>query len=192
MASHYNTTIPLNKAQAQPFPLPVYEREFEQQKLQNLAYASYVGLITCLSWNLFAVTCLWILEGSDYITLILAIALLFLGAPTAYATWYRNLSLAFREEEGENGSKLYQVFLVYYFLQIAFCFYASMNFHGRYITGISTAVDVYLDNNNLMIGIFYLIGSVLFYLELLLSFWVLIRVKAYYSRRQVGLSSVGI
>ncbi|KAJ9168909.1 hypothetical protein P3X46_020386 [Hevea brasiliensis] len=184
MAAHYDNTSPLNKAKVQPLH---NESEGEPQKLQNFAFGAYLGLVVCLSWNLVAVTCLWILGGAENITLLLAIAVLVLGVPAAYASWYRTLSLAFREED--NASKFHE-FLLLYLIHLAFCVFASINTPGKYLTGIQSAMDVYLDNHNLMIGIFYLIGSVLFYLEFWLSFWVMMRVQAYYRHRQGGLASV--
>ncbi|MCE7766741.1 hypothetical protein GQL56_29385, partial [Pseudomonas putida] len=63
-----------------------------------------------------------------------------------------------------------------------FCILAAIAppliFHGRSLTGILAAIDVFSDH--ILGGIFYLIGFGLFCLEVLLSLWVLQKVYLYF------------
>ncbi|XP_057986306.1 uncharacterized protein LOC110649620 isoform X3 [Hevea brasiliensis] len=95
MTGHYRSLIPFYEVIKNTIS---EEIEDDPQTLQNFAYGTYLGLILCLSWNLIAVASLWIKGGVENLSLFLAIAYLVLGIPAAYASWYRTLSLAFREE----------------------------------------------------------------------------------------------
>ncbi|KAF2303422.1 hypothetical protein GH714_018175 [Hevea brasiliensis] len=95
MTGHYRSLIPFYEVIKNTIS---EEIEDDPQTLQNFAYGTYLGLILCLSWNLIAVASLWIKGGVENLSLFLAIAYLVLGIPAAYASWYRTLSLAFREK----------------------------------------------------------------------------------------------
>ncbi|XP_042419335.1 secretory carrier-associated membrane protein 4-like isoform X2 [Zingiber officinale] len=60
------------------------------QRLQYLAFASWLGILLCLSWNVIAVIVCWIRGGGVKIFL-LAVIYALLGFPLSYVLWYRPL-----------------------------------------------------------------------------------------------------
>ncbi|KAJ9563045.1 hypothetical protein OSB04_008205 [Centaurea solstitialis] len=67
------------------------------QKLQYVAFTTYLGLVFCLFWNIIATTTAWI-KGEDPKIWFLAIIYFILGVPLAYVLWYRPLYRTFRKE----------------------------------------------------------------------------------------------
>ncbi|KAL6556454.1 Secretory carrier-associated membrane protein 5 [Orobanche gracilis] len=140
------------------------------QRLQYLAFASWLGIVLCLVFNAIAITVCWIRGGGVKI-FFLAIIYALMGCPLSYILWYRPLYRAMRTDSAlKFGS-----FFLFYLLHIGFCIFAAIAppivFHGRSLTGILAAVDVFSDH--VLVGIFYLVGFALFCLESLLSLWVL-------------------
>ncbi|KDO75797.1 hypothetical protein CISIN_1g019268mg [Citrus sinensis] len=140
------------------------------QRLQYVAFATYLGLFLCLLWNIVAVTTAWI-KGEGVKIWFLAIIYFIAGVPGAYVLWYRPLYRAFRTE----SAMKFGWFFLFYLLHIGFCIFASVAppiiFKGKSLTGVLPAVDVMGDHA--LVGIFYFIGFGLFCLESLVSIWVI-------------------
>lgn len=147
------------------------------QKLQYLAFASWLGLVLCLVFNVVAVTVCWI-KGGGVKIFFLAIIYALLGVPLSYVLWYRPLYRAMRTDSAVK----FGGFFLFYLLHLGFCIFAAIAppivFHGKSLTGILAAIDVFSDHA--LAGIFYLVGFGLFCLESLLSFWVLQKVYTYF------------
>ncbi|XP_057468000.1 secretory carrier-associated membrane protein 4-like isoform X1 [Actinidia eriantha] len=147
------------------------------QKLQYLAFASWLGIVLCLVFNVVAVTVCWIRGGGVKI-FFLAIIYALLGCPLSYVLWYRPLYRAMRTD----SALKFGWFFMFYLIHIGFCIFAAIAppivFHGKSFTGILAAVDVFADH--VLVGIFYLIGFALFCLESLLSLWVLQKIYLYF------------
>ncbi|KAJ6701417.1 SECRETORY CARRIER-ASSOCIATED MEMBRANE PROTEIN 4, partial [Salix koriyanagi] len=65
------------------------------QRLQYLAFASWLGIVLCLVFNLIAVTVCWIRGGGVKIFFLATIYVL-MGCPLSYVLWYRPLYRAMR------------------------------------------------------------------------------------------------
>ncbi|XP_028058060.1 secretory carrier-associated membrane protein 4-like [Camellia sinensis] len=65
------------------------------QKLQYLAFASWLGIVLCLVFNVIVVIVCWIRGGGVKI-FFLAIIYALLGCPLSYVLWYRPLYRAMR------------------------------------------------------------------------------------------------
>ncbi|KAJ6308412.1 hypothetical protein OIU76_018070, partial [Salix suchowensis] len=66
------------------------------QRLQYLAFASWLGIVLCLVFNLIAVTVCWIRGGGVKIFFLATIYVL-MGCPLSYVLWYRPLYRAMRQ-----------------------------------------------------------------------------------------------
>ncbi|KAM7264376.1 hypothetical protein ACFE04_002059 [Oxalis oulophora] len=147
------------------------------QRLQYVAFSSFLGLGLCLLWNIVATTTAWI-KGEDVKIWFLAIIYFISGFPGAYVLWYRPLYRAFRTESALN----FGWFFMFYLLHIGFCIFAAVAppivFKGKSLAGILPAVD--LIGGHALVGIFYFIGFALFCLEALISIWVLQQVYMYF------------
>nr|KAJ0225606.1 hypothetical protein LSAT_V11C100048560 [Lactuca sativa] len=174
------------------------------QKLQYVAFTTYLGLVLCLLWNIVATTTAWI-KGEDPKIWFLALIYFISGVPGAYVLWYRPLYRAFRSESAFKFTWFFLFYLVSlfsfffrgimvflrfssasscFFLQIhiAFVIFAAVAppvvFKGKSLTGILPAVD--LVGDHALVGIFYFVGFGLFCLESLLSIWVIQQVFMYF------------
>lgn len=147
------------------------------QRLQYLAFASWLGIVLCLVFNVIAVIVCWIKGGGVKIFFLATIYAL-LGCPLSYVLWYRPLYRAMRTD----SALKFGWFFLFYLLHIGFCIFAAIAppivFHGKSLTGILAAIDVFSDH--VLVGIFYLLGFALFCLESLLSFWVLQKIYMYF------------
>eukprot|EP00262_Sarcandra_glabra_P022500 TRINITY_DN998_c0_g4_i1.p1 TRINITY_DN998_c0_g4~~TRINITY_DN998_c0_g4_i1.p1 ORF type:complete len:272 (-),score=46.30 TRINITY_DN998_c0_g4_i1:253-1068(-) len=147
------------------------------QRMQYVAFASLLGLVVCLLWNVVAVTAAWIRGGGVKIWL-LAIIYFISGCPGAYVLWYRPLYRAMRTE----SALRFGWFFLLYLLHICFCIFAAVAppifFKGKSLTGILPAIDVI--GNNVLVGVFYFIGFGLFCVESLMSVWVIQQVYMYF------------
>ncbi|KAM3257452.1 hypothetical protein ACQJBY_049637 [Aegilops geniculata] len=65
------------------------------QRTQYVAFASLLGLVICLFWNIVCVTAAWI-KGEGPKIWFLAVIYFILGCPGAYYLWYRPLYHAMR------------------------------------------------------------------------------------------------
>lgn len=147
------------------------------QRTQYVAFASLLGLIMCLFWNIVCVTAAWI-KGEGPKIWFMAVIYFILGCPGAYYLWYRPLYRAMR-----NDSALrFGWFFLFYLVHIAFCVYAAVSpsilFVGKSLTGILPAIS--LIGNSVIVGVFYFLGFALFCLESLLSILVIQRVYHYF------------
>ncbi|OIW10419.1 hypothetical protein TanjilG_24979 [Lupinus angustifolius] len=147
------------------------------QRLQYVAFTTFLGLTLCLFWNVIAVTAAWI-KGEGVKIWFLAIIYFIAGVPGGYFLWYRPLYRAFRNE----SALKFGWFFMFYLLHIGFCILAAVAppivFKGKSLTGILSAIDVVGDHA--LIGIFYFIGFGLFCLETLISLWVIQQVYMYF------------
>ncbi|KAL1812836.1 hypothetical protein DCAR_0625089 [Daucus carota subsp. sativus] len=147
------------------------------QKLQYVAFTTYLGLVLCLVWNLFSVTAAWI-KGEGVMIWLLAIIYIISGVPGAYVCWYRPLYRAMRTD---SALKFGWFFLTYVF-HISFCCLATiappMFFKGNSLTGILPAVDLF--RSSTLVGALYFVGCVFFAIESMLSIWVIQQVYMYF------------
>ncbi|CAA7020380.1 unnamed protein product [Microthlaspi erraticum] len=147
------------------------------QKLQYLAFASWLGIVLCLVFNIIAVTVCWI-KGGGVVIFFLAVIYALLGCPISYVLWYRPLYRAMTT----NSAFSFGGFFFFYLIHIGFCIFAAIAppivFRGQSLTGVLAAIDVI--SASLLAGIFYFIGVGLFCLESLLSLWVLQKIYIYF------------
>ncbi|KAB5533960.1 hypothetical protein DKX38_017046 [Salix brachista] len=147
------------------------------QKIQYVAFTTFLGMAFCLLWNVISVTTLWTKGGGVNIWF-LAVIYFIAGVPGAYVLWYKPLYRAFRTE----SAMKFGWFFMFYALHIGFCIFAAVAppivFKGKSLTGILAAIDVV--GNNSLAGIFYFIGFGCFCLESLLSIWVIQQVGMYF------------
>ncbi|XP_073005020.1 secretory carrier-associated membrane protein 2-like [Typha latifolia] len=163
------------------FPIIHHDIESEipihLQRLQYIAFASFLGLVACLFWNIIAVTVAWI-EGGGVKIWFLAILYFISGSPCAYVFWYQPLYRAMRTE----SALKFGWFFLFYSLHICFCVYSAVAppiiFEGKSLTGFFPAIDVI--SNSVLAGVFYFIGFGLFCLESLLSIWIIQQVYMYF------------
>ncbi|XP_024995327.1 secretory carrier-associated membrane protein 1-like [Cynara cardunculus var. scolymus] len=147
------------------------------QKIQYVAFGTWLGLMLCLVWNLIAVTAAWF-QGQDATIWLLAVIYLITGVPGAYFLWYRPLYKAMRTD----SALKFSFFFLTYICHIAFCAFATlappMIFEGKSLAGIMPAFDILTWNATL--GGFYFIGFGLFALETAISIWVIQQVYLYF------------
>ncbi|KAK8514008.1 hypothetical protein V6N12_008728 [Hibiscus sabdariffa] len=147
------------------------------QRLQYVAFSTFLGLFLCLLWNIVAVTTAWI-RGEGVRIWFLAVIFFIAGVPGAYVLWYRPLYRAFRKESALSFGR----FFLFYLIHIVFCIFAAVAppivFRGKSLTGILPAVD--LIGKHALVGIFYFIGFGLFCVESLVSVWVIQQVYMYF------------
>ncbi|EXC26238.1 Secretory carrier-associated membrane protein 3 [Morus notabilis] len=138
---------------------------------------SHHGIVLCLVFNVIAVIVCWIRGGGVKIFFLATIYAL-LGIPLSYVLWYRPLYRAMRTDSAFKFSW----FFLFYLIHIGFCIFAAIAppivFHGKSLTGILPAIDLF--SGHVLVGIFYLVGFGLFCLESLLSLWVLQKVYLYF------------
>ncbi|CAL9756179.1 unnamed protein product [Musa acuminata subsp. burmannicoides] len=84
------------------------------QRLQYLAFASWLGILLCLSWNVIAVIVCWI-KGGGVKIFFLSIIYALLGCPLSYVLWYRPLYRAMSMPIVDDC-----IILAYWFLSSAF------------------------------------------------------------------------
>ncbi|KAK4486328.1 hypothetical protein RD792_008999 [Penstemon davidsonii] len=115
------------------------------QKLQYLAFASWLGIVLCLVFNIIAITVCWI-RGGGVVIFFLAIIYALMGCPLSYVLWYRPLYNAMRTD----SALKFGGFFLFYLIHIGFCILAAIAppivFHGRSLTGILAAIDVFSDH----------------------------------------------
>ncbi|XP_019412917.1 PREDICTED: secretory carrier-associated membrane protein 1-like isoform X1 [Lupinus angustifolius] len=147
------------------------------QRVQYVAFTTWLGLVLCLLWNIVAVTTAWI-KGEGPTIWFLAIIYFISGAPGSYVLWYRPLYRAMRTD----SALKFGWFFLSYAVHIAFCIFAAVAppiiFKGKSLAGILPAISVLGDNA--LVGIFYFIGFGLFCLESLISIWVIQQVYMYF------------
>ncbi|GJR73970.1 secretory carrier-associated membrane protein 2-like protein [Tanacetum coccineum] len=100
------------------------------QKLQYVAFTTYLGLVLCLLWNIIATTTAWI-KGEDPKIWFLALIYFIAGVPMAYVLWYRPLYRAFRSE---SAFKFSWFFLFY----VGESYHQSTMWPNNALVGIST------------------------------------------------------
>ncbi|KAG2568448.1 hypothetical protein PVAP13_7NG316800 [Panicum virgatum] len=182
MGALKNAGVPMEEKNWPPF-FPIIHHDIANeipanvQRLQYLAFASWLGIVLCLSWNFIAVIVCWIKEGDSKLFFLATIYAL-LGIPLSYLIWYRPLYRAMRT----NSAFSFGWFFLCYLIHFGFCIIAAIAppivFHGKSLTGILAAIDTF--SEHIIIGIFYFVGFGLFCLETLLSIAVLQRVYMYF------------
>ncbi|XP_078446178.1 SCAMP family protein [Wolffia australiana] len=147
------------------------------QRLQYLAFASWLGIVMCLVWNVIAVSVCWFRGGGVKI-FFLAVIYAILGCPLSYVLWYRPLYRAMRTD----SALKFGWFFMLYLIHIGFCILAAIAppivFEGKSLTGILAAISTFSDH--VLVGVFYLIGFGLFCLETVLSLWVLQKIYMFF------------
>lgn len=149
------------------------------QRIQYFAFASWLGIVICLTWNVLAVTGGWIkLSGHDVKVWLLAVIYAICGIPGSFVLWYRPLYRAMRTE----SALKFSWFFLFYLIHILFTIFAAVAppivFSQKSLTGILPLIDII--SSSVGVGILYLIGFAFFCLEALLSFWVLQQVYMYF------------
>ncbi|XP_039072042.1 secretory carrier-associated membrane protein 4-like [Hibiscus syriacus] len=152
------------------------------QRLQYLAFASWLGVVLCLVFNVIAVIVCWI-QGGGVKIFFLAVIYMLLGCPLSYVLWYRPLYRGMRTDSALN----FGWFFMFYLLHLGFCIFAAIAppvvFHGKSLTGILAAIDLSDDmiaGNLFVFYRFLLVGFGLFCLESLLSLWVIQKIYLYF------------
>ncbi|XP_074375368.1 secretory carrier-associated membrane protein 1-like [Apium graveolens] len=147
------------------------------QKLQYVAFTTWIGLIWCLIWNFLAVTAAWINGGGPKIWL-LSIIYIISGVPGSYVFWYRPLYRAMRTE----SALKFGIFFFTYLFHIGFCCLATIAppifFDGKSLTGILPTLDMFSDNS--LVGVLYFVGCAFFAIESLISIWVIQQIYMYF------------
>ncbi|KAM0054874.1 hypothetical protein Hdeb2414_s0006g00199681 [Helianthus debilis subsp. tardiflorus] len=147
------------------------------QKIQYVAFGSWLGLIACLVWNFIAVTAAWC-QGQGTSIWLLAIIYIITGVPGSYFLWYRPLYRAMRTD----SALKFGFFFLTYICHITFCGFAALAppffIEGKSLAGILPALD-YLTWNASLAGI-YFIGFAFFALETTISVWVIQQVYMYF------------
>ncbi|KAB2078090.1 hypothetical protein ERO13_A06G124202v2 [Gossypium hirsutum] len=142
-----------------------------------VAFATFIGLILCLFWNIIAVSTASI-KGSGVRIWFLAVIYFIIGVPGAYLLWYRPLYRACRKDSAFK----FGWFFMFYVIHIGFCIYGSVAppiiYDGLSFSGFVSALRTMSDNA--LVGIFYFVGFGLFCVESLLSIWVIQRVYRYF------------
>ncbi|MED6135007.1 Secretory carrier-associated membrane protein 1 [Stylosanthes scabra] len=147
------------------------------QKIQYVAFTTWLGIVTCLTWNLVAVTVAWI-YGGDMSNWFLAIIYLISGVPGSFVMWYRPLYRACRTD----SALKFGWFFLCYSVHCLFCAYASIAppffFKGKSLTGVLPALEELTDNS--LVAAFYFVGFGCFAIETMLSIWVIQQVYHYF------------
>ncbi|KAL1215938.1 Secretory carrier-associated membrane protein 3 [Cardamine amara subsp. amara] len=147
------------------------------QRLQYVTFATYLGLVLCLFWNIIAVMTAWI-KGEGVTIWLLSLIYFIAGVPGGYVLWYRPLYRAFRTDSALS----FGWFFLFYMLHILFCVFAAVAppvvFKGKSLAGILPAIDVL--SSQALVGIFYFIGFAFFCLESVVSIWVIQQVYMYF------------
>ncbi|XP_042505874.1 secretory carrier-associated membrane protein 4-like isoform X1 [Macadamia integrifolia] len=174
--------IPTNDKNWPPF-FPIIHHDIANeipihaQRLQYLAFASWLGIVLCLIFNIIAVTVNWI-KGGGVTIFFLAIIYAVMGCPLSYVLWYRPLYRGMRTDSALN----FTWFFLFYLLHVIFCIFAAIAppvvFRGESLAGILAAIDVF--RTSVLAGIFYITGFALFCIESLISLWVLQKVYMYF------------
>ncbi|CAI9087561.1 OLC1v1021663C3 [Oldenlandia corymbosa var. corymbosa] len=111
------------------------------QRIQYVAFSTFLGLVACLFWNVIAVTTAWIKLGDPKIWF-LAIIYFISGVPGAYVLWYKPLYRAFRTDSAVK----FGWFFLFYLLHIGFVIFSAVAppvvFKGKSLAGILPAVDL--------------------------------------------------
>ncbi|XP_071718351.1 secretory carrier-associated membrane protein 2-like [Rutidosis leptorrhynchoides] len=140
------------------------------QRIQYVAYATLLGVLITLGWNLLMSIALFTSNiVGRYI--FFSIVYFLLGPPGAFYFWYRPLYRAFKSNNGMN----FGCFFFNYTYHIVFFAFAAIGprilFAGFHFAGILNAVDLW--NGHKGLAVMSLIGSILFAFEVILSVWVM-------------------
>ncbi|KAK9681850.1 hypothetical protein RND81_10G031800 [Saponaria officinalis] len=150
------------------------------QRLCYTAFATLLGLVLCLTWNILAATLqLWFKKNqvSDWF---LVLIYFITGVPCAYVLWYRPLYRAFRNDSAFNFGR----FFLFYLVHICFVVFAAVGpsifSAARPLTGILPAMQLIGKAINPLLVVFYFIGFGLYCAEALVSIWVMQQVYTYF------------
>nr|KJB34686.1 hypothetical protein B456_006G085900 [Gossypium raimondii] len=146
-------------------------------RVQYVAFATLLGMILCLVWNVISVSAAS-LKGRGIVIWFLAVIYLIVGVPGAYFLWYRPLYRACRKDSAFR----FGWFFIFYMVHICFCIFAAVAppifRQGFSLPGILSALDAM--SQSAILGILYFIGFGLFSAEALLSIWVFQRVYRFF------------
>ncbi|XP_052476630.1 secretory carrier-associated membrane protein [Gossypium raimondii] len=146
-------------------------------RMQYVAFATFLGVILCLLWNVISVSAAS-LKWRGIEIWFLAMIYLVVGVPGAYFLWYRPLYRACRKDSAFR----FGWFFIFYILHRCFCIFAAVAppifYQGLSLMGILSVLYVW--SHNTLVGIFYFVGFGFFYAEALLSIWVIQRVYRFF------------
>ncbi|CAI0407314.1 unnamed protein product, partial [Linum tenue] len=111
------------------------------QRIQYVAFSTFLGLALCLLWNVIAVTTAWIKHEGVKIWF-LAVIYFISGVPGGYFLWYRPLYRAFRTD----SALKFGWFFFFYLIHIGFCIVAAVAppifFKGKSLTYVSNILTL--------------------------------------------------
>uniref|UniRef100_A0A6N2KF52 Secretory carrier-associated membrane protein n=1 Tax=Salix viminalis TaxID=40686 RepID=A0A6N2KF52_SALVM len=130
------------------------------QKIQYVAFTTFLGMAFCLLWNVISVTTLWTKGGGVNIWF-LAVIYFIAGVPGAYVLWYKPLYRAFRTE----SAMKFGWFFIFYALHIGFCIFAAVappiGFKGKFSSRKSSTshwIRLFLSESLLSIWVIQQVG----------------------------------
>ena len=146
--------------------------------LQNsvkLVYVSYVGEAFCFAWTVLSTTAALFGAGQDahddhkiLQAWLLSIIYMVTGVPMGFILWYMRLYNAAQKDR----ALTYFMFFVFYTVHIMWCVWAFLSPPVGVqwsLTGLMSMAEAF--NENSVLGIFYLIGVILWALEGLLTLY---------------------
>ncbi|GBG61477.1 hypothetical protein CBR_g21821 [Chara braunii] len=149
------------------------------QGIQWFAFLSYLGLVGCLVFNAFAILCGLFAKSTNFVEFIFALIYLGTAVPLAWILWYKRLYNAMRKD----SALTYGFFFLMYLIHIVFCIWASIAPNlGQYsgsFTGIFTLLDQ-VHSGMGFIAILFLIGTLMWMIESVMSLWTLRMVYGYF------------
>ncbi|KAF7823034.1 secretory carrier-associated membrane protein 1-like isoform X1 [Senna tora] len=140
------------------------------QKLQYVAFSTFLGIVLCLTWNIAAVS-VASLKGEGLIVWFLAIIYFLCGVPGAYVMWYRPLYRAMRTDSALRFGWCTSFFA--FALQLLLHL-SSKDILSRILPALS------LIDGRQILAILYFVGFGLFCIETLLSIYVIQQVLMYF------------
>ncbi|KAJ6416536.1 hypothetical protein OIU84_002405 [Salix udensis] len=100
------------------------------QKIQYVAFTTFLGMAFCLLWNVISVTTLWTKGGGVNIWF-LAVIYFIAGVPGAYVLWYKPLYRAFRTESAMKFGWFFMFLCASHWLLHLCCCCSSYSFQGK-------------------------------------------------------------
>ncbi|GMI79775.1 hypothetical protein HRI_001646800 [Hibiscus trionum] len=147
------------------------------QSIMYVAFATLIGLVICLLYNVVAATTAWT-RGYGLIIWLLAVIYILTGVPGGFYLWYSPIYKAARTDSALS----FGTFFLGYSVHIMFCVFAAVApgflFREGSITGILAALVIFPHDHAL--GIIFFVGFALFCCESLVSIWVIQQVFMYF------------
>ena len=142
-----------DKNQHSYFPIShndiVNEVPIDAQRLQDLAFTSWLGIVLCLVFNIIAVTDYWI-KGRGTKIFLLVIIYVLVGCHLSYVLWYRSLYRAMRMNSAMNFGWFFLVYTIHICFCIVFTIAPPIVFEGKSLMGNLAAIDLF--SNHVLVG----------------------------------------